>query len=188
LFRDHQVSGTNAYAVAVGASTAHNRAMTLALRLFLLLAPTLLLVGCAGFQAIEPVRVSLADLQLTEASGLEQRYRVRLRVSNPNPEPLHVAGVDYDLFLNGAKFLSGLGGADTVVPAYGDAVVDTTATSTVFGIARQIQSLGAHGGGGLTYRIEGRLAVAGRLSRVSFQQQGELFGQVGGPGTTLRVR
>jgi len=156
------------------------------LRLFIV--STLILAGCASLQGTEPPRVGLANLQLVEASGLEQRYRVQIRVSNPNPEPLRIEGVAYDLFLNGSKFLSGLGAVDTVIPAYGDAVLDTTATSTLFGIARQIQALSSREGGGLSYRLEGRLAVAGRMTRLTFRQQGELLAQGAGSGAPLRPR
>ena len=127
-----------------------------------LLFSALILSGCAGmpFRG-EPPRLSVADLRVVEATPLEQLYRVKLRIQNPNPKGLTIDGLTFDLFFNGRLLASGMSGERVYVGRYSDEIMDVRATSTAFGIFRQVMALSRGGGGSFDYRLKGKLSLSG---------------------------
>ena len=74
------------------------------------LAPVLLvmaLAGCSSVTSTEPPRVTLSDLQVSEVTVFETTLVAKLRVTNPNPEPLTLDGGSFELILDGKKVGSG---------------------------------------------------------------------------------
>lgn len=62
----------------------------------LLLLVLVSLSGCAYLPSgTEPPRVHLVGLQLTQVDVFEQRYRLRLRIQNPNDFALNIRGLDF---------------------------------------------------------------------------------------------
>ena len=60
-----------------------------------------MLSGCAALQStIETPHVTLNNLQVIDMTLLEQRYAVTLRVQNPNPIPLPISGMNFQLDIN----------------------------------------------------------------------------------------
>jgi LEA14-like dessication related protein len=148
-----------------------------------LLALVLLCGGCASLGSIQeaPV-VSLSALESIEAAGLEQRYRLRLRIKNPNPEPLPVAGVSFRLLVNGETFADGVSPADVTIDPFSEVVVPVEATSSFYRVYRQLIRMPEREGKPLEWRVEGSLAIRGRLGRIPFEARGELGGAAQEPG------
>ena len=134
-----------------------------------------LAAGCASFRG-QPPRLNLVDLRVVKVTPLEQRYQVRLRIQNPNDRDFVITGMNFDLFLNDQHFLSGVNGQKVKVSRYGDAVVDVMATSTVFGLYRQIMALSQGQGREFSYRIKGRLSLDNHRT-LPFEKKGELSPQ-----------
>jgi LEA14-like dessication related protein len=122
---------------------------------------------------LEPPRVSLVNIEPREMTLFEQRYRVSIRIQNPNPDPLRLRGLSYELDLNGKEFASGVGRSDLEVPGFGNATIDTDLTSSVFALIEQVRMLQG-GGGTLSYSLEGTLHLAGGIGRLPFQRQGDI--------------
>ena len=81
--------------------------------------------GCAGLTKYrEPVRVTVSNVRIVEATMLEQLYVVTLRVQNHNATPISIRGGSFDLELNGRDFGSGVTDQSLVVPAYSDATLE----------------------------------------------------------------
>lgn len=132
----------------------------------------LLLTACAGLTVQpEPPRVSLADMRLIDASLFEQRYAMALRVQNPNPFPLRIAGLEYTLQVNGASFAHGVSEAQARIPAYGERVLNVNLVGSLGETLRQLRSLA---GGRIHYALEGGVHLAGRSRRLPFRHSGEL--------------
>ena len=126
--------------------------------------------------------VSLTALESIAAEGLEQRYRLRLRIKNPNPEPLPVAGVSFRLLVNGETFADGVSPADVTIDPFSEVVVPVEATSSLYRVYRQLIRMPERESKPLEWRVEGSLAIRGRLGRIPFEARGELGGTAQEPG------
>ncbi|MBP8175788.1 MAG: Water stress and hypersensitive response domain-containing protein, partial [Sphaerotilus sp.] len=59
----------------------HARALA---ALFVLFLASLMLAGCASLAYREPVRINVVGLEPIPGEGMEMRFKVKLRVQNPN--------------------------------------------------------------------------------------------------------
>ncbi len=139
---------------------------------FLLCAP--LVAACVAFRPIEQPNLSIVNLDVAEATVLEQRYLIRVRVQNPNDFDLAVTGIKYDLKLNGQPFLNGVSGQSFVVPRYGEAITEVTGVSTLFSFVRQIEELQQNKTNALSYELTGKMSLSDRFGRLPFSYRGEL--------------
>jgi len=132
-------------------------------------------IGCVGpGYSHDPVRVTVSDIRVLEATLLEQLYQVTLRVQNREGRTLEIRGGSFDLAINGVDFGSGVTDQGLTISAYSDAKLDVRMVSTAFGMLRLIQRLQARTTGEpLRYEISGRLSVDGHLGSVSFSDGGE---------------
>ncbi|HZP92607.1 MAG TPA: LEA type 2 family protein [Burkholderiales bacterium] len=141
-------------------------------RVALLVAGAAVLAGCAhdAGPKVEPLRVSLVSMEATEMGVLEQRYALKIRVQNPRPQDVPLAGVSFDLDVNGSRFARGTARISTVVPAFGDVVIDATAISTLPDVISRVQDLQNTAGGTIRYRMAGRLytSVEGAYERFNY--------------------
>jgi LEA14-like dessication related protein len=140
-----------------------------------LLVLVFVLAGCAAlFPRPEPPRVTLADLRLVELKLLEQRYRLFLRVQNPNAFDLSIDGVDYELTLNEQEFGSGVSNRPVSVPAYGTEILEVDAYSTLAGLFRQLRELDPARPFTLRYRLKGHVRLSSGGPQLPFDHSGEL--------------
>jgi LEA14-like dessication related protein len=136
----------------------------------------LLLAGCAGLGVrSEPPRVTLVNLEPVSVTLWEQKYRIQLRVQNPNPEPLAIRGMHYSLELNGEDFLDGVSGQTVVVPAFSDQIIESDGVTSLFGYLRQIQALQQGRLESLSYRVSGRISLQDGFIGLPFDYAGELL-------------
>jgi LEA14-like dessication related protein len=146
------------------------------MRLFILALLAALAAGCStiGYGTkVLPPEVHIADLELMESGLFEQRYRVTLRVSNPNDFELPLDGVRFALALNDQPFARGFSNHGVSVPRLGDAIVTVEATTSTFDIIRQV--LAAQGRETLDYALDGTVFIKGGSRReVPFVQEGRL--------------
>ena len=131
----------------------------------LVMAVGVALVLCAASACVgpgyshDPVRVTVSDIRVLEATLLEQRYQVTLRVQNRDERALEIRGGSFDLVINGVDFGSGVTDQGLDIPAYSDAKLDVRMISTAFGMLRLIQGLQARICW-LGYRERDRLGLA----------------------------
>jgi LEA14-like dessication related protein len=96
-----------------------------ALALALVLAPPILLGGCAS-SSLEPLDLNVVDINVADATLFETSLDVSIRVSNPNPEPLEMEGASFKLVLNDKKVGSGNVAESFTIPRLGSEVVHAT--------------------------------------------------------------
>lgn len=79
------------------------------------------LTACASLEELvaEP-EVRLADVELRDLDTDRQTFVLSFDVSNPNPYPLPVAQVAYEVSLDGMRFASGETQCALTIPAKGD--------------------------------------------------------------------
>jgi LEA14-like dessication related protein len=128
----------------------------------------LLLAACATGPKLEPPRVSIAGLQLTSAELWAQHFRLRLHLHNPNDRDLPVKGLEYAIEIAGQDFASGSSAESFVVPAHGDAELDTNVTTN---LAAAVLKLVTHIPSTLVpYRLAGKLSLGEGLGGLAFDE------------------
>jgi LEA14-like dessication related protein len=83
------------------------------------------LLGCASVD-LEPPSLTLVDLRPAEATLFETTLSVKLRISNPNPEPLTFEGASFKLTLDGRKIGRGSTAETVTVNRLGSEVIEAT--------------------------------------------------------------
>lgn len=133
----------------------------------------MVIAGCASLQQLQPPHVTVADIDLLDATLLEQRFALKLRVQNPNDADIAIRGLSVDVEVNGQHFARGVSDQAVTLPRFGEALMEVNAVSDLGSLWRQIMALRKGGHEGLEYRIAGRLAM-GTLGDVPFESRGEL--------------
>ena len=138
-------------------------------------AGAVVLAGCAGMgQQVEPPEVFVVGLEPLPGGNLEQRFRIDLRLQNPNDFDLEIDGLDFHLDLNGARLTRGLSDEVVRIPRLGEAVVEVSATTTVFDLVRQLVDVPSLEG--MEYEVSGRLFLSDPpRGPVEFQRSGRLM-------------
>ena len=132
--------------------------------------------GCATTpgKIEEPPRVSLVSIAPEEFQLFEQRYRVQLRMLNPNDATLAIRGLSYEIELNGKTFGNGVSGERITVEPFGEQTVSVVVLSNISRIYQQIKGVIASGEASLSYVVRGTVSVEGPLGRVPFEHEGEV--------------
>lgn len=145
----------------------------------------LLIQGCAGLDKMEAPSVNIADIHLQDATLLEQRYRLQLRIQNPNQVPLQIDGLSYELEINGKPFSKGLSNKSVTVPRYASELLEVEGTSNLFDIVRQVMDLQKGLANSVQYHLKGKLGLQNG-GRVPFDYQGEIELPNTSPGSSSR--
>jgi len=123
------------------------------------LSALVLLSACAGWSSrMEPLSVTLSDIQPGEMGLLEQEYLIKIRVQNPNNVEIPVSGLSYRIELNGKYFAKGVSKQDVTIPAFGEVVLDATAIGSLSGIMSQVAQFQKGMPDKVSYRLSGKLA------------------------------
>ena len=139
--------------------------------------------GCATLPATtEPPYLSIISIEPVEITPLEQKYRLKLRVQNPNDHELDISGMSYILEINGQPFLKGVSSDAVTVPRYAESVIELSGISTLFGFVQQIRTLQQRQSQDMVYKLTGKLSLSGGLGRLPFGYEGSLLhsGNTGG--------
>ncbi len=135
----------------------------------------LLFVGCAGIGRIsESPYISLSNINLLTMGVFEQRYRIMMRIQNPNDVSIPIKGMSYHIFINGKEFAHGVSNKSVIIPAFGEEVIEIEATSDLTSILRQFQELISGGIERVSYRLTGKAKLSNRIRRLSYEYKGEL--------------
>lgn len=130
--------------------------------------------GCASLAQREPVRINVVGLEALPGEGMEMRFKVKLRVQNPNETPIDFDGLALELELNGKPFATGVSDRTGSVPRFGEALVEIPVSVSAIAVVRQ--ALGVIEGDTTTevpYTLRGRLA-GGLLGGTRFSDSGML--------------
>jgi len=138
---------------------------------FLALAGALLLAACASLWT--PPSVSLAGVDIESLGLFEQRFLLKLRVTNPNAFDIPVEGLDFVVELNGRHFADGISKVGVIIPGGGETVLAVRASSNLAAFLRQWKDFEKGGRSALDYRVKGTIRVSGR-GELPFDRRGEV--------------
>lgn len=133
-----------------------------------------LLSGCAApLVQPKPPEVQVTALRLINVTMAEQRLSVDLRLSNPNPYPLRIESVQFDLEINEAPLMRGVSADGARVPARGEAELTVDAHTNLFSFLHQMERWRQQGDDHLTYVLTGTANLGGLGRSVDFESAGE---------------
>ncbi|HET7757909.1 MAG TPA: LEA type 2 family protein [Steroidobacteraceae bacterium] len=137
-------------------------------------AAALAVAGCVLAPKFAAPRLSIVGVQLVSSDLLEQHFKVRMRVENPNARVLPVGGITYTLEVEGEPFASGESDAGFVVPAMGEAQFDMNMTTNLAGTLMRLLARGPDTlGQGVAYRLSGKVSLShGWLRSLPFEERG----------------
>lgn len=133
------------------------------------------LLAACGLAKLETLHLAVIKVDMVASDLLSQRFKVRLRVQNPNDRELPVRGITCKLELAGEEFGNGLSGEEFTVPAYGEAEFDMLLTTNLAGALMRFIGKQDRGADGLDYRLSGKINLAkGMLRSIPFSDTGRL--------------
>ncbi len=133
------------------------------------------LTGCATMYGLsEAPRVSLVSIAPLGFQLFEQRFRVTLRVQNPNSQAITIRGLDYEIVVNERSFAQGVSGKPLTVPAYGENFAEVELVSNLQRVLEQLQEFSSRNKPSIDYAISGHVSVDGIPIPVPFEYQGTL--------------
>lgn len=121
----------------------------------------LTLSACASTgTVVETPAVVLSSIKLEAASIRRQTFLLGIDISNPNPFPLPVKSVRYQVNFDGEKFASGETAANFTIPANGDGAFGIRVDLDLLRTTTQVTSLLQPGGDGtVNYDLDGSLSA-----------------------------
>jgi LEA14-like dessication related protein len=118
---------------------------------------SLIAVGCASLGTFQIPELSLVDLQMVDATLFETTLQARLRIANPNPEPVTFDGATFKLNLEGIKVARGASSESVTIARLDTELIDVTFhlnnAAVVFSLRDVLQQED------LSYALRGRLFV-----------------------------
>ena len=127
----------------------------------LLLLPLAALPGCAvlspDFEKPEVQVTALEPLPNNHSGDL--RFRIHLRVFNPNNSELALSGLYYTLKLAGHKVVTGTSSNLPVIPAYGQQAISVDASANLMGSFMAAAELLRLQGNTVPYELEAKLGL-----------------------------
>lgn len=119
------------------------------------------LAGCAGTETlVSSPSVSLESVELERADFSRQTFLLAFDVSNPNPFPLPVKSITYQVLFDEQRFAGGEAKGSFTVPARGDDNFAISVDLDILSSATQFSSLVSSGPPEVVnYAIEGSFTV-----------------------------
>jgi len=135
------------------------------------------LTGCATPlpENIAAPRVSIVNVDVVGLTVLEQRYRLSLRLQNPNAFALPVNGLSVSFSINGEDVGEGVSDAPFSLPAMGQVVRDVDVTSDLSRLAHALRPRQQARPPAAEFRLRGQLALAGRVQPIAFEYGGSVI-------------
>ena len=143
----------------------------------MLIFSALLLQACAGMgSGYESPTVTVQSFRAVPSdtgTGLPF-FEIGLHVTNPNLEPLELAGVSYKISLDGKKILNGVGNDLPVIEGYGEGTFTVTAAVDVLAGIQLFRSLMSKTDGTLDYAFEAKLDPGAYRRKIRVRDSGSI--------------
>lgn len=115
-----------------------------------------------GLDSFDEPEVELVGLAPLASQGMEARFLVTLRITNPNAIPLEINGMAYDLSIRDSKVLSGVSSQPLRVDAYGESTAELEVAAGMLGSLALLRDLiSSPPDGGLPYTLNAKLSRKG---------------------------
>ncbi len=141
----------------------------------LVLAALLAIASCATLESkLQTPTVNVMGVQMLSGDMFSQRFRLRVKIENPNDIEVPVRSIEYTLFLMGDQFGEGQTESSFILPARGEAEFDMGVTTDfVSALGRLISRMGGNKLENVEYEIAGKLHLdKGLVRTIPFDHKG----------------
>jgi len=145
------------------------------LRVMFVSACAVLLAACTTLGPdLQAPQLEVVAVQMLSTDMFAQRFKVRVKVQNPNDLELPVRGLEYTILMMGDSFAEGMSDAPFVLPALGEAEFDMLVTTNfVSSFARVLSRAGGGKLENIDYEIAGKIMVdKGMVRKIPFNHRG----------------
>ncbi|MGB5581217.1 MAG: LEA type 2 family protein, partial [Woeseia sp.] len=136
-----------------------------------------LLAACTGMRpGYETPTVNVKSFRAVPSgtgAGLPS-FEIDLQVTNPNLEPLKLAGVSYSISLNDQKIIDGVGNDLPVIAGYGQGVFTVSAGVNLLAGVRLFRSLTSNADGMFDYAFEAKLDPGSLRPKIRVRDSGSI--------------
>ena len=144
-------------------------------RLLFVAACAALIAACSSMPSnLKAPTCELVGVQILSTDMFAQRFKVRLRVDNPNDIELPVTGLEFTVFMAGDRFAEGMGNEQFLLPAKGNAEFDMLVTTNFVSSFGRLLSRSSNGKlEDVEYEIVGKISVdKGIVRKIPFNHRG----------------
>jgi LEA14-like dessication related protein len=135
----------------------------------------LLSAGCASLVAdLDPPTVSVEKVNALPSQDSGPRFEITLRVTNPNKQPLDIAGISYSIDILDRELVTGVTNEVPRIEAYSEQTVTLEAGVNLFQVLRLLADLGRHEGDQLDYRFAAKIDFNGFVPTQRVEETGTL--------------
>ncbi|MGI9289491.1 MAG: LEA type 2 family protein [Pseudomonadales bacterium] len=125
---------------------------------------SLLIAGCATMRPnFETPDIHVTSFSMLPSTGLEARFKIGLRVTNPNAQALNVRGIKYNVSLEGFEFIRGVGNDIPTIPGYGEEEFFVEASTNLIESIKMITSFINNPKDKLTYAFGAKLDLGSSI-------------------------
>lgn len=136
-----------------------------------------LLSACSGMRpGYETPTVSVQSFRAvpsTTGAGLPS-FEIGLQVTNPNLEPLELAGISYTVSLDGQDVIKGVGNELPVIAGYGEGTFTVTAAFNLMAGIQLMRSLMSKSGDTFDYAFEAKLDPGAFQRKIRVRDSGTI--------------
>ena len=133
------------------------------------------ILAACGLAKFETPHLAVIKVDMMTSDILSQKFKVRLRVQNPNDRELPVRAITCKLELAGEEFGNGISGEKFRVPAYGEAEFDMLLTTNLASALLRYMGKKDSGAESVEYRLSGKIDLAkGFVHSIPFSDSGQL--------------
>jgi LEA14-like dessication related protein len=131
----------------------------------------LIMTGCASMLSeFEEPALSVANIALTNSSGLSPEFDIVLNITNPNREPLNIDGMSYEIYLEGNKVISGVSNTFPPIEPYSEVDVNVKAKINLLGNINFLWELTKNSQGNIDYKLIAILDIGRSYPRINIQK------------------
>lgn len=129
--------------------------------------------GCANIgPEMDPPRVTVESVDSLPSSTGGPRFKINLRVSNPNKQTLDIAGISYSIAILDRELVSGVTNDVPVIEGYSEEVVTLEAGINMFQFLRLLAGLGKNSSQSLEYRFSAKIDFNGFVPTQRVEESG----------------
>lgn len=122
------------------------------------------LVACSSLTSFKDPEVSLESIVPVSSKGMNPRFKVVLRVTNPNNQDFEMDGVSFNLDVAGKDLLNGVANDIPTLKAYSETLVDVETSISLFELLKLVSYLSKNSNKELHYNLQTTIDPAGFIA------------------------
>lgn len=131
-----------------------------------------LLTACNPLAKFQQPQVQLSNLVVLERHGFEQLFLLKLKVTNPNKMALPIAGLQYQVRLNGFDVFSGNATDLPQLKAYSDSYIELPVRANLISAGAVLASLLVSEHPSINYQLNATFDLTGVLPDFRVNEKG----------------